>query len=106
MDGGITNHTIIDFFNKEENEDIKKIFTGAYPSNFVNGFIKFLYYYERKQQSRISFLNNEYRQNRQKRHALVELDIHPKTEIFLFYSFCFNGLKEFIIQDDKDMIII
>ena len=24
VDGGITNHTIIDFFNKEENEDIKK----------------------------------------------------------------------------------
>ena len=44
VDGGITNHTIIYFFNKEENEDIKKKFTGAYPSNFVNCFIKFSCY--------------------------------------------------------------
>ena len=78
-DGGITNHMIVHFFKKEEIEDIKKIFNSAYPSSFV---INFSYYYERKQQSRTLFFNNEYTQNRQKRYALVELDIHQKKIFF------------------------
>ena len=32
------------------------------------------------------------------------LDIHPKNEVLLFDSFGFNGLKEFIIQDDEKTI--
>ena len=32
------------------------------------------------------------------------LDIEPKTDIFFFDSFGFDGLKNFIIQDDKKVI--
>ena len=32
------------------------------------------------------------------------LDIEPKTDVFFFDSFGVNGLKSFIIQDDKKFI--
>ena len=35
---------------------------------------------------------------------LAFLDIHPKKKVFLFDSFHFNRLKEFIIQDDRKII--
>ena len=70
---GITNHEIIKFFSKEENEDIQKNFVAVFPSNFVNPFISF---------SRYS----------------------SKKKVFLFDSFHFNRLKEFIIQDDRKII--
>ena len=38
---GLTNHEIIKFFSKEENEDIQKNFVGVFPSNFINHFISF-----------------------------------------------------------------
>ena len=33
------------------------------------------------------------------------LDLHPKKEIFLFDSFGFDGFKEFLLQDDKKLLI-
>ena len=33
------------------------------------------------------------------------LDIEPRTDIFFFNSFGFDGLKHFIIQDDKPILI-
>ena len=38
---GISNHEIISFFSKEENEDIQKNFAGVFPSNFIYRFIIF-----------------------------------------------------------------
>ena len=32
------------------------------------------------------------------------LDLHPKKEMFLFDSFGFSGLEDFIIQDNKNVI--
>ena len=32
------------------------------------------------------------------------LDIEPRTDIFLFYSYGIEGLKHFIIQDDKKIV--
>ena len=31
-------------------------------------------------------------------------DIEPKTDLFFFYSFRVDGLKSFIIQDDKKVV--
>ena len=40
-----------------------------------------------------------------KRHTLVELSQYSsKKEFFLFNSFGFNRLKEFITQDDENII--
>lgn len=32
------------------------------------------------------------------------LNLHPKTEIFLFDSFDFEYFKEFILQDDQNVL--
>ena len=32
------------------------------------------------------------------------LDIEPKTDIFFFYSFGLDGLKHFIMQDDRKIV--
>ena len=31
-------------------------------------------------------------------------DIEPKTDLFFFHSFCVDGLKSFIVQDDKKVV--
>ena len=33
------------------------------------------------------------------------LDLHPEKEIFLFSSFGFDGFKEFLLEDDKKLLI-
>ena len=44
----ITNHTIVNFFDKEENEDIKKKNIGIFPSNFNNRLINFHTFVKKK----------------------------------------------------------
>ena len=38
---GISDHEIVDSFNKEENVNIQKNFVGAFPSNSINRFISY-----------------------------------------------------------------
>ena len=38
---GISNEKIVNFFENETDDDLKKIFVGIFPSNYVTKFISF-----------------------------------------------------------------
>ena len=59
---GISNETIVNFFEKETNDDLKKKFVGVFPLNYVTRFIS------------------------------------------LFNSFGFEGFKEFVIDNDRNIL--
>ena len=91
---GITNHEIVDFFNREENCNIQKKFVGVFPSNFINRFI--VYHSIMKENWDIQYpflIMNTDRYDKKGTHWWSFLDIHQKKELLLFDSFCFAGLK-------------
>ena len=102
---GISNETIEDFFEKVDDDDLKNNFIGVFPSNFINKFIS--YHSIIKDRSRVKYpfiIMNTDRSDRAGTHWWSFLDLHPKKEIFLFDSFGFEGLKKFIIDNDKKLL--
>ena len=99
---GISNEAIEDFFEKVNDEDITNNFIGVFPSNFINRFIS--YHSIIKDRSKVKYpfiIMNTDRSDRVGTHWWSFLDLHPKKEILLFDSFGFEGLKKFIIDNDK-----
>ena len=102
---GISNEAIKDFFEKINDEDLKSNFIGVFPSNFINKFIS--YHSIMKDRSKLKYpfiIMNTDRSDRAGTHWWSFLDLHPKKEIFLFDSFGFEGLKKFIIDNDKKLL--
>ena len=102
---GISNEAIEDFFEKINDEDLKSNFIGVFPSNFINKFIS--YHSIIKDRSKVKYpfiIMNTDRSDRAGTHWWSFLDLHPKKEIFLFDSFGFEGLKKFIIDNDKKLL--
>ena len=102
---GISNEAIEDFFEKINDEDLKSNFIGVFPSNFINKFIS--YHSIIKDRSNVKYpfiIMNTDRSDRAGTHWWSFLDLHPKKEIFLFDSFGFEGLKKFIIDNDKKLL--
>ena len=102
---GISNETIEDFFEKVDDDDLKNNFIGVFPSNFINKFI--FYHSIIKDRSKVKYpfiIMNTDRSDRAGTHWWSFLDLHPKKEIFLFDSFGFEGLKKFIIDNDKKLL--
>ena len=99
MEGGISNKTIVRFFTKSRNDEVNN-FIGIFPFNFVNRFISF--------HNMISESGTQYpfvimstdQTDKKGTHWWSFFDLHPKKETFLFDNFGFEGLKEFIIQDN------
>ena len=88
---GISNIAIDKFF-KNENEDIKKNFIGVYSSNSVTRYINYYCCYP-------FAIFNTNRANKPGTHWLSLLNIYPKTELLLFDSEGFRGLKYFITEN-------
>ena len=102
---GISNEAIEDFFEKINDEDLKNNFIGAFPSSFINKFISYLSIIKDRSKRKYPFIiMNTDRSDRAGTHWWSFLDIHPKKEIFLFDSFGFEGLKKFIIDNDKKLL--
>ena len=102
---GISNETIEDFFEKVDDDDLKNNFIGVFPSNFISKFIS--YHSIIKDRSKVKYpfiIMNTDRSDRAGTHWWSFLDLHPKKEIFLFDSFGFEGLKKFIIDNDKKLL--
>ena len=102
---GISNEAIEDFFEKVNDDDFKNNFIGVFPPNFINKFIS--YHSIIKERSKVKYpfiIMNTDRSDRVGTHWWSFLDLHPKKEIFLFDSFGFEGLKKFIIDNDKKLL--
>ena len=100
---GISNETIVDFFEKETDDDLKDNFVGVFPSNYVTRFISFHEMMRFKNKYSFIIMNTD-RSDRNGTHWWRFLDLHEKKEIFLFDSFGFEGLKKFVIDNDKNVL--
>ena len=102
---GISNEAIEDFFEKINDEDLKNNFIGVFPSNFINRFISHHSIIKNKPKVKYPFIiMNTDRSDRSGTHWWSFLDWHQKKEIFLFDSFGFEGLKRFIIDNDRKLL--
>ena len=100
---GISNFTIKKLIN-EIDDDLKQNFVGVFPSNDTFRFFKFKHLIREKKAPYPFMIINLYRSNKEGEHWWSLLEISTKEQIFLFDSFGFVGLKEFIVDDDKQII--
>ena len=98
---GISNVTIEKIFNENEDDDFKKNSVSVFSSNHIIRFISFHSMIKEKHVSYLLMIMNTDRSNKKGMHGWSLLELHTPKHIFLYYSFGFNGFKEFIINDDK-----
>ena len=100
---GISNFTIKKTIN-EIDGDLKQNFVGVFLSNETFKFFNFKHLIREKTAPYPFMIMNTDRSNKDGEHWWCLLEISFKDQIFLFDSFGFAGLKEFIIDNDKEII--
>ena len=101
--GGISNYQIEDAFKKIGDEDLLENFVGAFPSNYMNKFINHVAMISDSGKFPFIIANTD-ASDKPGVYWWSILDIEPRTDIFFFNSFGLDGLKHFIIQDDKPIV--
>ena len=100
---GISNKTIVKFFENETDDDLTSNFVGVFPSNYVTKFISFHEMMIEKNCYPFIIMNTDC-SDKNGTHWWSFLDLHERKEIFLFDSFGFEGFKEFIIDNDRNIL--
>ena len=101
--GGISNFQIEQAFKKIDEEDLLNNFVGGFPSNYINKFINHEAMIE--DSGKFPFITaNADGSDKPGVHWQSILDIEPRADIFFFDSYRLEGLKHFIIQDDKPIV--
>ena len=103
MAKGISNFQI-DALKNMNNDDIDDNFVGVFPSNHVNQFIDHAAMISERKGKYSSIVANTDSSEKGGTHWWSILNIEPKQDIFFFDSFGLDGLKHFIIQDDRNVI--
>ena len=102
---GISNFQIEATFEKIGDEDLLKNFVGVFLSNRMSKFINYAAMLSEYTESKYPFIiANADADDKPGVHWWSILDIEPKNDIFFFDSFGIEGLKHFIIQDDKKIV--
>ena len=105
MGEGISNTQIQNFFQKEENEDIKNNFVGVFSMDYVTKYIKFHELIRERKKSKYPFaIFNTDPHNKAGTHWWSFLDIQPKKNLLLFDSHGIDGFKYFIVDNDEKII--
>ena len=84
--------------------DLKDNFVGVFPSNRMSKFINHSAMISSKKGKYSFVIANTDVSEKGGTYWWSIPDIEPKTDIFLFDSFRIDGLKHFIVQDDRKMI--
>ena len=85
-------------------EGIDDNFVGVFPSNHINKFINHAAMISEKKGKYPFVIANTDSSEKGGIHWWSILDIEPKQEIFCYYSFGLNSLKNFTIQDNRNVI--
>ena len=102
--GGISNFQIENEVKQISDEDLLNNFVGVFPSNYMNKFINHAAMIEDKKGKYPFIIANTDASDKTGTHWWSILDIEPRNDILLFDLFGLDGLKNFIIQDDKKTI--
>ena len=100
---GISNFTIEKFVN-EIDDELKNNFVSVFPSNRTLKFLKITEMVKNNKTKCPFMIMNTDRAGQKGAHWWSFLEISSKEQIFLFDSYGFVGLKEFIIDDDRETI--
>ena len=101
---GISNFQIEDTIKKMGDEDLLDNFVGVFPSNYMRKFVNHSAMIEEKKGKYLFIIANTDASNKKEKHWWSILNIEPRNELFFFDSFGLDGLKHFIIQDDRKII--
>ena len=103
--GGISNFQIENVIENIGDDDLKNNFVGVFPSNYTNKFIDHASMISSKVKHPFIIANTD-SSKKPGVHWWSILDIEPKPDLFffLFDSFGVDGLKHFIMQDDKPIV--
>ena len=105
MGDGINNSQIQNFFQKEENEDLKNNYVGVFSMNYITKYIKFHELVKEKNGGKYPFaIFNTDAHNKPGTHWWSFLDIQPKKSLLLFDSHGLEGFKCFIVDNDEKII--
>ena len=100
---GISNETIVNFFAKETDDDLKKKFVGVFLSSYLTRFISFHEMMIKKNRYSFIIMNTD-RSDKKGTHWWSFLSLQERKEIFLFNSFGFEGFKDFFIDNDRNIL--
>ena len=101
--GGISNFQIEKAFQKIDDEDLLDNFIKVFPSNYMNKFINHAAMIEDSGKFPFIIANAD-ADDKPGVHWWSISDIEPRTDVFIFDSYGLDGLKHFIIQDDKPVV--
>ena len=105
MGDGISNTQIQNFFENEENADLKNNFVGVFSMDFVTKYIKFHELIKEQKNAKYPFaIFNTDPHNKAGTHWWSFLDIHLKKNLLLFDSHGITGFKYFIVDNDEKII--
>ena len=105
MGDGINNIQIQNFFQKDENEDLKNNFVGVFSMDYISRFIKYHELIKGKKGGKYPFaIFNTDAHNKPGTHWWSFLDIKPKKNLLLFDSHGLDGFKYFIVDNDEKII--
>ena len=105
MGDGISNTQIQNFFEKEQNEDIRNNYVDVFSMDYVTKFIKFHELIKEKKGGKYLFaIFNTDAHNKPGTHWWSFLDIQPKKNLLLFDSHGLEGFKYFIVDNDEKII--
>ena len=101
--GGISNFQIEKAFEKIDDEDLLDNFIKVFPSNYMNKFINHAAMIEDSGKFPFIIANAD-ADDKPGVHWWSISDIEPRTDVFIFDSYGLDGIKHFIIQDDKPVV--
>ena len=104
MAKGINNFQIENALKNRDDEDINDNFVSVFPSNHMKKFINHAGLISKKTGKYPFMIVNTDCSEKGRKHWWSIHDIQPKQDIFLFDSFGLDGSKQFIIQDDRNII--
>ena len=96
----ISNLQIEKVFKKIDDQDLLDNFVGVFPSNYMNKLINHSAMIEDSRKYPFIIANTD-SADKPGQHWWSILDIEHRTDIFFFDSYGTEGLKHFIIQDDR-----
>ena len=104
MSKRISNFQIENAINKLGDEDLNDNFVGVFPSNYLNKFINHSAMISSKNEKYSFVIVNTDSREKSRTYWWSILDIESRSDFFFFYSFGLDGLKHFIVQDDRKII--
>ena len=96
-------HRLKKSLKKIDDQDLLDNFVGVFPSNYMNKFINHAAMIENAGKYPFIIANTD-AADKTGQHLWSILDIKPRTDIFFFDSYGIEGLKHFIIQDDRAIV--